>query len=702
MKNIKKHIILPVVMLLAVLTGCQRIDGGGSGRGYLSLGGITLDNGTNSRDEVAKASLPVFEITITDIEGGVVYTNPDHTSITEPINLPTGTYTVSAQTLNGSPASWDQKVYKGSSEVTIRNSVTEEVAIECGLDNVLVDAVWSENVKNNFSEYQIEVSHDLGSLTFVKDETRAGYFSSVTELNYRIDLTDNLGDTHFATGTITGLKSKDFVHVQIDVEPRSDGGKEDMAYDLIINTKINEKVTKIRVALSSGDSEKPAVTLVGGDINAPIVVKEGVGENTVLSVTAAGGVKKVFFNVISEGVSGIPVMTELLAAGQQQLDAIGVSTDLTDGSLAGEVDMSGFTRIVPSDETGTRNIEMSLGVYDNNFNYITQKFTLQVISASIFTQEPVLANTIDWSSGRGTTPVTFAATWGGNVVPQNAIIRYRIVGDDWTNLTVAEMNVNEAEKRMTADVNLYLGRNYEVQAVNEGDEGKIVEFRTVNGPLLDNMSFDNWFQKGKVWLPYAEGGIEDWDSGNGGVTFVSESNTVPEYDIVKVGTAAAKLTSVKVTMVGFAAGNLFTGYFLFDLGSISNPKSMVHFGRPFSGRPTHFAGYYMYKPVAINSDDKPEGWQEGDMDKCNIYISLENWGGADVKERPAEPIIIGYAGILTSEENADYVRFELPIEYYSDEMPDHILIVATSSYLGENFMGGIGSTLYVDGFDLIY
>ena len=49
------------------------------------------------------------------------------------------------------------------------------------------------------------------------------------------------------------------------------------------------------------------------------------------------------------------------------------------------------------------------------------------------------------------------------------------------------------------------------------------------------------------------------------------------------------------------------------------------------------------------------------------------------------------------------MEFRLDFEYKDTERkPTYIVISACASYLGDYFTGGVGSTLYIDEFELLY
>ena len=65
--------------------------------------------------------------------------------------------------------------------------------------------------------------------------------------------------------------------------------------------------------------------------------------------------------------------------------------------------------------------------------------------------------------------------------------------------------------------------------------------------------------------------------------------------------------------------------------------------------------------------------------------------------------IIAYGRLESSDAYSEYVEFTIPLEYRSlTKIPKYIVISAASSYLGDYFTGGEGSTLYVDEFSFEY
>ena len=221
-----------------------------------------------------------------------------------------------------------------------------------------------------------------------------------------------------------------------------------------------------------------------------------------------------------------------------------------------------------------------------------------------------------------------------------------------------------------------------------------------------------------------------WDSGNEGATtgiaaLLGSSMTTPVTDFVHSGKAACLKTNVVAGVV--ASGNLFVGDFL---GTENTTQGILGWGRDWSVRPLALHGYVRYIPVAAQSLDKlPDGKElPGGMDRGIVYIAIGDWAGASYDKnwpvviRTAYPEtdlfnpnpgtytgdgIIAYGEKIFQGEvkSADggMIEFTIPLEYRSmDRMPKSIIVVASASQDGDYFVGGEGSTMWLDALELIY
>ena len=281
---------------------------------------------------------------------------------------------------------------------------------------------------------------------------------------------------------------------------------------------------------------------------------------------------------------------------------------------------------------------------------------------------------------------------------------------EWTAVENITVHGSDVKARISG---LTPATSYEVKIVDADQESEPVAFETEAAEQVPNMSFDSWHQDGKVWYPYAQGlsyPEAAWDSANpGSATFIG-SSTVPEETHVVSG-KAAKMESkeAKVLFVNvFAAGNLFTGKFL-EVDIMSQGASL-DWGYPFTCRPTALKGYYSYAPAIINKTKDPYKDKSGETDRCQITAFLTDWDKPFVVNTTEGQFVDMYADYiiasarLESDETTDgYKEFRLDFEYRDTERkPTYIVISACASYLGDYFTGGVGSTLYIDEFELLY
>ena len=262
---------------------------------------------------------------------------------------------------------------------------------------------------------------------------------------------------------------------------------------------------------------------------------------------------------------------------------------------------------------------------------------------------------------------------------------------------------------------------------------------------LPNSSFEFWHEAEFGTTKYIDIGVDKdnktWATGNQGAAFAIGIGA--EADLPSVphdtgnGKNAAELTTQNMGPFaagfggkGIAAGNIFTGRF--EIGSVTDAHPV--FGSPYTQTPVAFRVDYKYTPVEglMNGKLKPV---EGE-DAMDMYLILENREGDIVKR-------LGVAWYRSGETQTEWETKEIEIKYARNgqapdgveeyakhvlkyghdgdtsttdpsnmpeatwgdigtDKPTHILMVFTSSYLGDYFIGAPGSKLVVDNFELIY
>ncbi|PAF48788.1 hypothetical protein BKH43_07750 [Helicobacter sp. 13S00401-1] len=271
---------------------------------------------------------------------------------------------------------------------------------------------------------------------------------------------------------------------------------------------------------------------------------------------------------------------------------------------------------------------------------------------------------------------------------------------------------------------------------------------------LPNSNFEHWYAVKNDDNYYDDIGESansknTWSTGNAGyVKGVGRHAVRGSMPTDKVqgadGGFAARLTTHEVGLgifakKGIAAGSLFTGVFYID----PNSRFLLHdnqirpiFGVPFTGKPKSFSFKYKYIPAKVVENGR-DSKIDGMSDAMDAYVILENRSGGSVKRlaigwfrsgatqstwkeqtvplvyahgsAPAglqdyEKRILKYGPETVNERSLDSSDKQ-PLASWGDIAtmnPTHIIVVFSSSYEGDDFIGAPGSTLTVDDFKLNY
>lgn len=295
-----------------------------------------------------------------------------------------------------------------------------------------------------------------------------------------------------------------------------------------------------------------------------------------------------------------------------------------------------------------------------------------------------------------------------------------VFASDGSAVTVEYRKVDDAAWSSAADVKvagvgvtahlrgLTPGTAYECR-VRDGEEASSsMGFRTREPVQPENLNFDAWHASGKVWNPWKEGGVQVWDSANKATASFTGSATTPDEDFVAEpgpGKRACRMES-SFAVVKFAAGSVFTGQFV----KLQGMGAELAWGLPFTEKPVSLKGYAAYKSTPITDADASHAGLVGQPDSGHILVALTDWpdqfhvisSSATYVDFDKDPSIIAYGRYVLTETTSGYVDFDIPLEYRSDRTPRYLVIVASSSALGDYFTGGRGSTLWVDELELVY
>jgi len=676
-------------------------------------------------DELAKSAI----IWIAN-EKGVVRDYKDFNTIpAEGIMLASGNYKALAWAGDSVSASFDKKYFRGEQQFTIGKGETVQIDLECKIVNTVVEVRYDEAVDNGLSDYVMKVSNKAGELTFNgrDDEARPGYFMIPSfDPDLTCTLTGTLGDgseytwTHVIENAKRGTKYVINVVNRIE-DPEEIGGA---LFDIVVDE--TEIVVEDNLTISSA----PIIEgLSGFDLATPIVGEEGKLEAKKLWIRSIVPFKAVEISC--------PAFVDMLGIGGADFEVFGMQQSVADALTAKGFSYQLFTHADEADAEARDFQEMKL-VFDDAFmnlfpkgeHRVTIKATDQNGRVGVASFDVVLTDAmLKTEAVPADAPTTWAtqATVTGTVMKDgvaNLGFNYRKLGtQQWSSVSVDAAAGLAVGDTFSAELTgLEPGATYEYQAFCDGFVADVQTFDTEAAAQLPNAGFEEWNTSD---IPYLIGDRSFWDSGNHGSATLKQNVTVPDESIKHGGNYSIKLESAFPNMIGigkFAAGNVFTGRYLDTNGT----DGELGWGRPFTSRPKALRGYVKYtsKEVDCNggTQNKPQGYQ----DQGIIYIAMldghtEDFTTTKTKERYTEfPVIIQTKGERLFDKTADNViaygekvldttpgdgmiEFEIPLEYFkTDIKAAHIMVVASSSKQGDYFIGGKGSTMWLDDLELVY
>ncbi len=246
-------------------------------------------------------------------------------------------------------------------------------------------------------------------------------------------------------------------------------------------------------------------------------------------------------------------------------------------------------------------------------------------------------------------------------------------------------DVNDVDRCYAFNLQNNVKYYYRIRAYageNHSEYSNVIEVNTAGEDQLPNGDLETWIPFPKYSIP-APLGV--WATANKVVDLLLYMDpppvtTEPTNDAV-TGEWAAKITTILPPEFLLVTGTLASGIFDPDL---QNQLESLQEGTPFTSRPIAFRGYYKYLPV--------------NNDSCDIYADLTRWNSATNKRDTIASARLPDNTLIVE----NYTEFQLPFIYFSAENPDTMIMIYASSAAGDLFIGGVGSTLYIDDISLVY
>lgn len=254
-----KRTIFSIMAVAAVLAGCKETNvDSNSEKGFFVLKSVVADGQMNDIDistaatkatpaELADVNSFVVKIE-SNLEGGGTQTYSYSDILDKAIELPTGSYQITAGSPEGKTAAWDQPLFEGVQNFSVVAGATSPVNVKCSLKNAMVSVKCTDTFITELSTFNIKVSaNDNDFLTWSKNESgnnldRQGYFTA-TELYVQIDGERSLdGSTAALTQTIKNVHPKDHIILNLDARVTGEVQQITLTVDGSVNVR-NENVT---------------------------------------------------------------------------------------------------------------------------------------------------------------------------------------------------------------------------------------------------------------------------------------------------------------------------------------------------------------------------------------------------------------------------------------------------------------------------
>lgn len=256
-----KRSIITILAAAAVLAGCKQTKVE-ENKGYFVLQSVTADANLNEVNVSTKAmpselvDINTFVVKIeSNLEGGGTQTYNYKDILDRAIELPTGSYRITAGSPAGKAAAWDQPLFEGTQNFTVVAGATSPVNVKCSLSNTMVSIKCTDTFKTELQEFNIKVSAtDNDFLTWSKtgeessdalaaELSKDGYFSA-SELYVQIDGKREIdGSTAALTYVVKNVHPKD--HIILNLDARVTGQVQQIT--LAVDGTVNDRTENIVV-----------------------------------------------------------------------------------------------------------------------------------------------------------------------------------------------------------------------------------------------------------------------------------------------------------------------------------------------------------------------------------------------------------------------------------------------------------------------
>ncbi len=222
------------ILTCYLFSGCSEKNTGdpAAAKGSLKIT-VDFDISVKEKNPELKSTLAIedFRVIIYNSEDQEVRIFERAGDIPSQVELPAGNYYVVAHSDNYQPAAFESPYFYGRSEnFSLEASANRQVSVLCSLANCSVSIIYSDNVKQTFTDYSTEAGTAENKLVFTKDETRKGYFE-LKPIGIRATLTYTGAGGSLQNKILTGNipMPEAGKHYEIAIDARQDNGYSNIA-----------------------------------------------------------------------------------------------------------------------------------------------------------------------------------------------------------------------------------------------------------------------------------------------------------------------------------------------------------------------------------------------------------------------------------------------------------------------------------------
>jgi hypothetical protein len=703
--------IFYLFFLLLIISSCSEPGILDQRKGYVKF--------SASVDETVDV-VPLRKSAVSDLQMNVSVVNAsgdemmklDGDAIHDEVVLYTGAYKAIASVGNdGGQAAFDMPFYQGECDFTVRYNVVSNVNVACNLSSTMVTVALAPEIAQHF-RYSVEVSNGNASLIYKpEDETigRTGYFSPTGELTWTLNLENDDRERFTISDRIENVTSAQHYELDFSLEQPAEGSIGEGEFRIVVNDAMNDP--EVHDVVLVIDKSAPSFTgndlirkYVGVDIPEAVFIVNSSLPYSAFTVSHTDPILAQYGLAYETQVYGVQDLTTIS----------GVDVTMKNGDTDVCLD---FAKLMNQLPVGEYTITL---IAANESGKALEKDVKLVVDSAIGT----------FSISPWARFIYVKGQWLTDQKPQAMTVQYKLSSSDqWLSLAESELRVVGTDFKAFI-LGLSPTSDYDVRVVSAHEASAVKSATTEPEVQLYNNDFEIWSGSGDFYYPYPANPTEQqriWDNANKGMeqysSFGIKGNTSRvSGENQSVSGYGVKMQSI-YAQIKFAAGNLYTGRFN---GLVGTKGADLDWGVPFTSRPLGVSVYYRYSAETINYATSAYADLKGkEKDKCQVLIVLQDVG------RPYRILPTTFNGASvngpTLDENQTFIDLSvhesviargvrnyddtggkmqkviLPFDYRSTtRIPTHAIVTFSSSYLGDYFTGGEGSTMWVDELNYIY